>query len=113
EGQFTPVRHANHRAIVCPANGANSRSEPDLSAKGFAESANILLAAASDGLPCRLVGDRQQAVVIEEAQESFGGELQHPARWCAPYRGAHGNEIPIDEGFADAELLEVIAQGHV
>ncbi|MCY1312560.1 hypothetical protein D9M70_629900 [compost metagenome] len=75
-----------------------------------AQRRHIAARTAFDHAPLRAVADRQQAVIVEEAQEELQGETEHVGQRHRPDRRPHRHYVVLDEALAVAALLEVVAE---
>ena len=96
------------------ADGGDFGVEADavLRAERGEELVHVLLRAAVHGEPRVLGVQAEEAVIVEEAQQRDGGELQHQLGRRAPDRAAHGHEIKAEEVVAVAARADVVGHGH-
>ena len=74
------------------------------------EPGNVGVAAAGHDLPCRLRVQREQPVVVEEADERERGKRSDRVERGRPDGRRHGKQIPMGEPLTETAGLEKVAQ---
>ena len=75
----------------------HGRRDSDRAGEPGRDGVDVHAAAADDGAPLGAVADAEQTVVVQEREETPGGERPERVRVGRPHRGTHRDQVEFDE----------------
>lgn len=88
----------------------NGGEEVDAILERRDEATDVFAGAAFDGPPGVLGVEAEESVVVEEAEEGEGGEVEHLSGRGGPDGRGHGDEVEVAKIVAIAAFSEVFAE---
>ena len=99
-----PLGRSQRDPLCVSANAPNGSAQADPLAEGADDTLDVAVRAALDDVPLMMLVHAEQSVVVEEAEEEAGRELEQLRRAGGPDCRPHGNDVALDERAREATV---------